>query len=118
MPNGIKIEDVVVGSGPVVTRGQIVSTRWTGTLNRGDQFGAGEVSFRAGGRTVVAGLSRGVIGMSVGGKRRLRVSPHLGYGDRIMPTIPANAVLVFEVELIAVGQGAEQNAAADRGNGD
>jgi hypothetical protein len=47
--SGIDIEDVAVGVGPMAERGQFVSIRWRGTLNRGDSFGEGEVSFRAGG---------------------------------------------------------------------
>jgi FKBP-type peptidyl-prolyl cis-trans isomerase len=100
--SGIKIEDLVVGEGPAVERGQGVAIRWRGALNRGDEFGSGEVSFVAGGRRVVTGLSRGVIGMRVGGVRRIRVSPHLGYGNREVAGVPANAVLVFEVELLGV----------------
>jgi hypothetical protein len=44
--SGIDIEEVAVGDGPVAERGQLVSIRWRGTLNRGDPFGSGEVSFR------------------------------------------------------------------------
>lgn len=116
MASGIDIEEVTVGDGPVAERGQVVSVRWRGTLNRGDPFGSGETSFRAGGREVVAGLSRGVIGMRVGGVRRLRVSPHLGYRDQAVPGVPANAVLNFEVELVrgaGVSADAEPGAAAD-----
>jgi FKBP-type peptidyl-prolyl cis-trans isomerase len=102
MVSGIDIEDVRGGVGPEVERGQLVSVRWKGTLNRGDSFGEGQLAFRAGGREVVSGLSRGVIGMRIGGVRRLRVSPHLGYRDQALPCIPANAVLVFEVELLGV----------------
>jgi len=113
--SGIDIEDVAVGVGPMAERGQFVSIRWRGTLNRGDSFGEGEVSFRAGGREVVAGLSRGVIGMRVGGVRKLRVSPHLGYRGQAVPGVPPNAVLVFEVELRGVGPDAEPVTAVDRG---
>lgn len=102
MARGIEIVDVAIGTGPEADRGQFVLVRWKGTLNRGDAFGEGQVSFRAGSRDVVAGLSRGVVGMRVGGVRRLRVSPHLGYRDREVPGIPANAVLVFEVELLGL----------------
>ena len=64
---------------------------------------------------MVAGLSRGVIGMRVGGVRRLRVSPHLGYGDQAVPGVPANAVLVFEVELLGTASDAAPGATADDG---
>ena len=80
----------------------MVSIRWRGALNRGDQFGTGEVTFRVGERRVIAGLEKGVVGMRVGGVRLLRVSPHLGYSDRAIPGVPPHAVLNFEVELLAV----------------
>jgi FKBP-type peptidyl-prolyl cis-trans isomerase FkpA len=102
VPSGLKMEDVVVGAGAAAEQGTAVSIRWRGTLNRGAEFGAGEVSFRVGERRVVAGLEFGVLGMRVGGIRRLRVSPHLGYRDHAVPGVPANAVLTFEVELLRV----------------
>lgn len=99
---GIDIEEIEIGTGPEVERGHVVSVRWRGTLNRGDEFGKGENHFKAGGREVIAGLSHGVIGMKVGGVRRLWVGPHLGYGDRAVPGVPANAVLIIEVEEVSV----------------
>jgi FKBP-type peptidyl-prolyl cis-trans isomerase len=102
MASGIKIKDLRVGTGVEVVQGQNVSIRWTGTLNKGDSFGEGEVIFRAGDRTVIAGLSRGIIGMRVGGIRQLRVGPHLAYRERGAAGIPANSVLVFQVELLSV----------------
>jgi FKBP-type peptidyl-prolyl cis-trans isomerase FkpA len=104
VPSGLKVEDVAIGLGPAVGRGSTVSIRWRGTLNRGDEFGAGEVSFRIGERRVIAGLEAGVVGMRVGGVRRLRVSPHLGYRDQAVPDVPANAVLNFDVELLQAAQ--------------
>jgi FKBP-type peptidyl-prolyl cis-trans isomerase len=103
VPSGLKVEDVTVGSGAAAERGATVSIRWRGTLNRGDEFGSGEVSFRVGERRVIAGLEKGVVGMRVGGIRRLRVSPHLGYRDQTVPGVPANAVLTIELELLGVG---------------
>jgi FKBP-type peptidyl-prolyl cis-trans isomerase len=102
MTSGLRVDDLTIGSGTAAERGRKVLVRWRGTLNRGDEFGAGELSFRVGERRVVAGLEKGVVGMRVGGTRRLRVSPHLGYGDRAVPGVPANAVLNLEVELLAV----------------
>lgn len=102
MDGRIRIEDLEVGNGREVDRGMLVTIQWKGTLNRGDSFGEGTSTFRAGERDVIAGLSRGVVGMRVGGVRRLRVSPHLGYRDQSVPGIPPNAVLLFEVELLAV----------------
>jgi FKBP-type peptidyl-prolyl cis-trans isomerase len=100
MPSGLKVEDVKVGSGALAERGSYVTLRFRGTLNRGDEIGAGEVSFRVGDRSVIAGFDKGIVGMRVGGIRRLRISPHLGYRDRTVGRVPANAVLNFEVELL------------------
>jgi FKBP-type peptidyl-prolyl cis-trans isomerase len=98
----LKVEDVAVGSGAAAERGSSVTIRWRGALNRGDAFGSGEVTFRIGARRVIAGLELGVVGMRVGGIRRLRVSPHLAYCDQAVPGVPAKAVLNFEVELLGV----------------
>lgn len=100
--SGLRIEDVTVGTGAVAERGKVVVLRWQGTLNRGEHFGSGTETIRLGQRRVIAGLERGVEGMRVGGKRRLRVSPHLAYRDQTVRGIPANAVLNFEVELLEV----------------
>ncbi len=100
MPSGLKVEDVRVGSGAVAERGSHVTLRFRCTLNRGDEIRSGEVSFRVGDRSVIAGFDKGVVGMHVGGIRRLRISPHLGYRDQAVAGVPANAVLNFEVELL------------------
>jgi FKBP-type peptidyl-prolyl cis-trans isomerase len=107
LASGIDIEDVVVGAGEEASKGSMVSVKWRGTLNRGDEFGGGESKFRVGSRDVVAGLSNGVVGMRVGGTRRVRVSPHLAYRDQAVPGIPANAVLNFEVQLLNVTRAPE-----------
>jgi FKBP-type peptidyl-prolyl cis-trans isomerase len=102
VPSGLRVKGVTLGSGDVAERGCTVSIRWRGGLNRGDEFGSGKVTFRIGDRRVVAGLEKGVVGMRVGGVRQVQVSPHLGHRDRAVPGIPPNAVLSFEVELLAV----------------
>jgi len=98
--SGIRGEDVKKGDGPVAERGRRVTIRWQCKLNRGDEVRADITSFRIGDRDVIAGLNRGVVGMQVGGIRKLRISPHLAYRDQAIPGIPPNAVLVFEVELL------------------
>ena len=100
--SGLKIEEVSVGTGPVAEVGATVSIEWRGWLNRGDEFGGGAESFRIGQRRLIAGLERGVVGMRVGGVRKLRVSPHLGYRDQEVGGVPPNAVLNFEVKLLSV----------------
>ena len=99
--SGLKIEDVVVGDGVMVEPGSTVTIEWSGKLNRGEEFGSGSVTFRVGQRRIIAGLERGV-GMRVGGVRKLRVSPHLGYRDQAVASVPANAVLDFEVKVVSI----------------
>ena len=98
--SGITAEDLKLGEGGAAEHGHFVTTRWKCWLNRGDEVGSGTVAFRIGSRQSIAGFERGVIGMRVGGIRRLRISPHLAYRDKEVPGIPPNAMLVFEVELL------------------
>ena len=65
--------------------------------------------FKAGGHEAIAGITKQVIGMRVGGRRQIRISTHLGYRDHRMPAndlyqlpVPPNSVLVFEIELLSV----------------
>jgi FKBP-type peptidyl-prolyl cis-trans isomerase len=102
-----KIEDVVKGKGPEASRGKTVEVHYTGWLTDGKQFdssvGGSPFSFRLGAGEVIEGWDRGVLGMKVGGKRKLTLPPELGYGAAgAPPAIPPHATLVFEVELLAV----------------
>jgi FKBP-type peptidyl-prolyl cis-trans isomerase len=107
MARGVRIEEVKLGEGPLAERGRRVTVRYDGFLGRGDAFQRGVIaSFTLGRREVIAGLESGVEGMRAGGRRRVRVSPHLGYGDRGVPgAVPVGAVLFFDVELLSVGDG-------------
>jgi FKBP-type peptidyl-prolyl cis-trans isomerase len=102
--NDLKIVDVAIGDGPIAERGSRASVRYTGYLNRGEIFQRDVViSFAVGDRSIIAGLSQGIEGMRVGGRRRLRVGPHVAYRDRGVPgVVPPNAKLTFDVELLAV----------------
>jgi FKBP-type peptidyl-prolyl cis-trans isomerase len=104
MLSGLKILDVTIGDGLSADAGSRVTVRYTGYLNRGEVFQRDVViSFTVGARDVIAGLAHGVEGMRVGGRRRLRVGPHLAYRDRGVPAVvPPNAKLTFDIELIAV----------------
>lgn len=100
--SGVKLEEIVVGSGAIAQRGDTVQIRYTGYLNRGDAFQKEElITFKIGERRVIAGLEYGVEGMRVGGRRRVHVPPHLGYGPTAVPGIPPNAKLVLDVELLS-----------------
>jgi fructokinase len=81
-----------------------VIVRYVGFLHRGDVFEPGRtVAFTLGARRVIAGLERGVEGMRVGGRRRLRIAPHLAYRERGVPgRVPANALVLLDVELVEI----------------
>ena len=99
---GVEFEDITVGDGPIADRGASVEISYTLALNKGEIVESEKrYEFRLGDRRVVAGLEHGVEGMRVGGERRIRVGPHLAYGQRSVPgKVPANAVLEFRVKLL------------------
>jgi len=108
MENGLKIEDLKVGSGTEAKAGNTVTVNYLGTLLSGVKFDSSydrrqPFSFLLGGRQVIPGWDEGLLGMKVGGKRKLTIPPALAYGERGIPgAIPANSTLVFEVELLGV----------------
>lgn len=101
------IEDEKVGTGTEAKAGDSVTVHYVGTLTNGMVFDAsrnhGEQGFTfiLGRGEVIKGWDQGVAGMKVGGKRKLTIPSDLAYGNRAVgDVIPANATLVFEVELI------------------
>ena len=103
----LKIEDLTVGTGAEAKTGNKVSVHYVGTFPDGTKFDSsrdrGEAfSFELGAGGGIKGGDQGVVGMRVGGMRRLTVPPDLGYGSRDYGPIPGNSTLVFEVELLKV----------------
>ena len=108
-PADLVIEDIAVGDGPAAQPGQLATVHYVGvshssgqefdaSWNRGEPF-----SFPLGGGRVIAGWDRGVVGMRVGGRRKLVIPPHLGYGDRgAGGVIKPGETLVFVVDLVGV----------------
>lgn len=103
--------DIVVGTGAEAAVGKKVTIYYKGWLTNGQLFDQSKVyangskepfSFTVGQRQVIVGMEQDVIGMKVGGKRRMIIPPAVGYGAEAKDTIPANSVLVFDVELVAV----------------
>jgi FKBP-type peptidyl-prolyl cis-trans isomerase FkpA len=103
--------DLRLGSGTEAVAGMLLTVQYTGWLydptkvdKRGVQFdtstGRAPFQFTLGAGQVIAGWDQGLVGMKVGGVRQLIVPPSLGYGAVRNGPIPANASLVFEVELI------------------
>jgi FKBP-type peptidyl-prolyl cis-trans isomerase len=101
-------EDLVVGQGAEAVSGKSVSVHYTGWLTNGSKFDSSvdrnePFEFRLGAGQVIKGWDQGVVGMRVGGKRKLTIPPEMGYGARGFPgAIPPNSTLVFEVELLGV----------------
>jgi FKBP-type peptidyl-prolyl cis-trans isomerase len=96
-------QDLVVGTGATVLNGDTVTVTYVGTfVTNGTQFDAGKITFRVGAGAVIKGWDQGVVGMQVGGKRRLTVPPSLAYGAAGNSTIPPNSTLQFEIVLLAI----------------
>ncbi len=107
LPNGLRIQDTVVGSGAAAKPGDFLAVHYVGTLENGKKFDSSydrgqPFEFILGGGMVIQGWDLGFEGMKVGGKRKLIIPPALGYGNRDLGVIPPNSTLVFEVELVAV----------------
>jgi FKBP-type peptidyl-prolyl cis-trans isomerase FkpA len=104
----LEMQDVRVGTGESASSGRRVSVHYVGTLTDGRKFDSSRdrgspFEFRLGAGEVIQGWDVGVAGMRVGGVRKLTIPPEMGYGARgFPPVIPANATLVFEVELLGV----------------
>ena len=114
-PAAFSQTELTEGAGTAARRGARLTVHYTGWLydsnrpdNKGRQFdssvGSEPFTFRLGAGEVIQGWDRGFEGMRVGGKRRLIIPPDLGYGANGTPdgTIPGNAGLVFEMELLDV----------------
>lgn len=108
LAGGLKIQDIVVGTGEEAKNGRTLSMHYVGTLENGTKFDSSldrgqPFSFIIGAGEVIQGWEKGVLGMKVGGKRKLIIPAALGYGSRGAGIlIPPNATLIFEVQLLAV----------------
>ena len=98
----LTIEDVTIGTGATAASGDTVTVSYVGTLTNGTQFDAGTFSFRLGANQVIQGFDQGVVGMRVGGRRRLTIPPNLGYGSQANGPIPANSTLKFDITLVSI----------------
>ncbi len=107
-PGALVVEDLTVGDGAEAVPGHTCTMQYVGhawstrrqfdaSWDRGEPF-----TFKLGAGMVIAGWDQGVAGMKVGGRRRLTIPPHLGYGDRgAGGAIGPGETLVFVVDLLA-----------------
>jgi peptidylprolyl isomerase len=108
-PSELEVEDLAVGDGAEATAGTKVEVHYVGvSWSTGRQFDASwdrgqTFGFGLGAGQVISGWDQGVQGMKVGGRRRLTIPPHLGYGDRgAGGVIAPGETLVFVVDLLGV----------------
>jgi len=105
--------DLVPGTGAVAVTGNSVTVHYTGWLydpdaadNKGLQFdssiGGTPFTLTLGSNQAIDGFDQGILGMSVGGTRRIVIPPHLGYGSSPNGPIPGNSTLLFEVTLVSI----------------
>lgn len=106
--DALMLKDVEVGTGAEAVPGKMISVHYTGTLTNGTVFDSSlrrnmPFEFTLGAGQVIAGWDQGIVGMKVGGKRSLIIPANMAYGpEGRPPVIPANATLVFDVELLGV----------------
>lgn len=107
-PSGLVIEDLKIGEGPQAMTGNKVTVDYTGTLTDGTKFDSSKdrnkpFIFTLGVGQVIQGWDQGIVGMQVGGKRKLTIPAELGYGaEGAGALIPPNSTLIFEVELLDI----------------
>ncbi|KAI8340790.1 hypothetical protein BC941DRAFT_450257 [Chlamydoabsidia padenii] len=107
MANGLIIEDIKVGEGANVRSGARIGMRYIGKLTSGKVFDKNvsgkPFNFRLGAGEVIKGWDQGILGMKLGGERKLTIPAPLAYGKRgAPPQIPGNATLVFEIKLVSM----------------
>lgn len=107
MSNELIIEDLQAGDGKAVVKGALITTQYRGWLEDGSEFDSSYSRGKPfqcviGSGRVIKGWDQGLMGMQVGGKRKLLVPAHLGYGERSVGSIPPNSNLIFEIELLEV----------------
>ena len=104
------VTDLVIGTGATAANNLRATVNYTGWLydtgkpfGKGVQFQTGSFSFTIGVGSVIKGFDQGILGMQVGGQRRLIIPPDLAYGNSPPdPSIPANATLVFDITLTSL----------------
>jgi len=108
MSNDLQVVDMQLGEGKAVVKGALITTQYTGYLEDGTKFDSSldrgkPFQCVIGTGRVIKGWDQGLMGMQVGGKRKLFVPAHLAYGERSVGAhIKPNSNLIFEIELLEV----------------
>lgn len=108
-PAELVVEDIEIGDGPEATPGSVISAHYVGVAwSTGEEFDSSwnrgqPLSFQVGIGQVIQGWDQGLLGMKVGGRRKITIPPHLGYGDRgAGNAIAPGETLIFVVDLEGV----------------
>jgi FKBP-type peptidyl-prolyl cis-trans isomerase FkpA len=107
-PSGLKYTDLELGQGEEARTGKILEVHYVGWIDKGARFDSSRdrehpFTFRLGAGDAIKGWDEGLVGMKVGGKRRLTIPPELGFGKQgVGSVVPPNAILVYEFELLGV----------------
>ena len=107
-PSGLKYTDLALGQGEEARTGKILEVQYVGWIDKGPKFDSSRdrehpFTFRLGAGDALKGWDEGLVGMKVGGKRRLTIPPELGFGKQgVGSVVPPNAVLVYEFELLGM----------------
>lgn len=103
-PTTLQTEDLTVGTGATAAVGDTVTVNYVGMFLDGRVFdpGAQPITFRIGSGSLIPGFEQGVVGMRVGGKRRVTIPSDLAYGARGQGPIPPNTPIRFEIDLRAI----------------
>jgi FKBP-type peptidyl-prolyl cis-trans isomerase len=103
-PTSLVIEDITVGTGATAAVGDTVTVNYVGSFLDGRVFdpGTAPITFRIGAAQVISGFEQGMVGMRIGGKRRLTIPSALAYGPSGNGPIPPNTPIRFEVTLVSI----------------
>lgn len=103
---GVTIDDRKVGTGRGAKNGDTIGMRYIGKLQNGKQFDANKkgkpFTFKLGKGEVIKGWDVGVLGMAIGGERRLTIPANMAYGNKALDGIPASSTLIFDVKLLEI----------------
>jgi FKBP-type peptidyl-prolyl cis-trans isomerase FkpA len=108
MANGVYFQDIPAGNGTVAAVGNHLTVHYTGYYTNGTSFdtsiGKTPFGFTIGASPaqVIKGWDEGLVGMKVGGTRKLVIPPAMGYGGGSFNGIPPNSILVFNVQLVSI----------------
>lgn len=106
-PSDITTEEITVGTGATAAVGDVVTVHYIVSLTNGNvlesSYALGApITIQIGAGRVIPGFEQGILGMRVGGKRRVTVPPSLAYGSTGNGPVPPNATIRFEIELVSI----------------